>query len=410
VKAFLNKYVGPLGSDSRISKFHTKIHKAILNVYFKSGFTWKKVYEVVSTVANLAYQVQQVSEAQENIRTSIPETMREFLPKNIVIEVDKDGTIQKITDRFENQYETLDLKISRQHKLIRNYNKIVKKVKKDLRSPDERIRMAALVTSIIMETGIRPGQEKNKATVTVDGDRVEVETFGATTLGPKHVSFLKDFAELKFVGKKGTVNTASLSNRDAIKVLKDFVKSAKDGKAKYIFTTEDGEKFKYSHLKTYFNHTVFKSLKITDFRKLKATETVLKMLHEEQEDLYRRILKFSDLAKGQVEERIAQEVADTLNTAYTRAQEALSHEDVATTIGAYVNPEVLLEFLSKGRVDKDIKKAVLEGKKKLVFNTDAFLEKAQEFSSRKMVASLREKCASTSLQTLLDDLEEDLGA
>ncbi len=102
-----------------------------------------------------------------------------------------------------------------------------------------------------METGIRPGKEGNAAFKTVNGEKVEVETFGAITLGPGHVKFIRDnFAQLEFIGKKGSVNTAQLADVDILKVLNEYVRRAMSSGSKYVFVTKAGRPLRLHGLAT----------------------------------------------------------------------------------------------------------------------------------------------------------------
>ena len=105
------------------------------------------------------FQAIEMAKSQAPLRAAIPEELRNFLPENIVVEVDETGNIERITDRFENEHLTLGKKIDKMHALVRDYNKIAKQVKKDLKSGDEVMKLSALITAIMMETGIRPGKE-----------------------------------------------------------------------------------------------------------------------------------------------------------------------------------------------------------------------------------------------------------
>ena len=340
------------------------------------GKTQKAALEDVAKQAFKGFEAITMAEAQAPYRETVPTALREFLPNNIVIEVDDGGTIKKVTDRFENEHLTLGVKISKMKKLVRDYNKIAKQVKKDFKSRDEITKMSAVITAVIMETGIRPGKAGNGKAVTQNGEEVFIETFGAITLGPAHVKFVRaNFAELKFIGKKTSVNTAEIGDAVIIKALDDYVQKALKSGSKFVFVTKKGIQFTYADLQRYF-HENFDDLAPTDFRKLKATETVLASLRNEQVALYTRIRGFAAEAKDDLKDRIAEAVVDTFEAAIHNSQAALSHDSAKTTIRAYINPEVILRFLSMGRVDENLKSAILGGETKLKFDPQVFLEAA----------------------------------
>ena len=361
------------------------------------GKTLRDALEEVGKQADKGFQAITMAEAQAPIREALPADLREFLPTNIVVDVDGDGIISKVTDRFENEHFTLGKKIERMHQLVADYNRIAQLVKKDLRSRDEATRLSALITAIIMETGIRPGKEGNAAIKTVDGEKVEVETFGAITLGPAHVRFIRDnFVELEFLGKKGGHNTATLSDAIIIKALDNYVQQALKSGSKYVFVMANGTRFTYTDLLRYFREH-FSGLAPTDFRKLKATEEVLHAIHAEQENLYARIRSFAKKAKGDLKERVVAAIVETLDTAITKAQEALSHENASTTRRSYINPEIIFKFLSTGRVDSTLEAAILDGRPSLGFDPQVFVDRAMA----------RTAAGKTTLRDLLRELEED---
>ena len=367
----------------------------------------KKLREAIPEVGKQAFkgfQAIEMATAQAPLQKALPEELRNFLPNNIIVEVDENGGIERITDRFENENLSLGKKIQKMHRLVRDYNKIAKRVKRDLKSGDEITKLSALITAIIMETGIRPGKAGNAAVKTVDGEKVEVETFGAITLGPSHVKFVRDnFAEIEFVGKKGGVNTAKLSDADIIKLLRAQTEKAKG--SKFIFVTDDGQQVTYADIQKYFRDR-FKGVAPTDFRKLRATDAVLSALRKEQENLYERIREFSNVAKKDLRSRVVEAIVETLERAFSAAQTALSHDSANTTRGAYINPEVVLKFLSTARADDDLESAILKGKKILSFDPETFVAQAlAQAPTRSARATHR---LGSTLSDLLESLEDEL--
>jgi hypothetical protein len=372
---FLDKWIGREDQGDKVYSWRNAVVYAIRDhlIYRES------LADTVAKIGEQAFkgfQAIAMSEAQAPLREIVPAEIREFLPTNIVVEVDPSGEIQAITDRFENEHFTLGKKIERMHALVRQYNVIAKRVKADLRSSDELTRLAALITAIIMETGIRPGKEGNAAFKTVNGEKVEVETFGAITLGPGHVKFIRDnFAQLEFVGKKGSVNTAQLADGDILRVLNEYVQRAMSSGSKYIFVTKAGVPFDYTDLQRYFREH-FDGLAPTDFRKLKATEEMLGAIRAEQEDLYKRIRAFSNDKKIDLRARVTEEIVKTLDAAISKAQTALSHDTAATTRQAYINPEIIFRFLATGAVDANLSAAILDNDPVLAFDPQTFLNRA----------------------------------
>ena len=393
VQDFLKTYF------AQTPKIEVKAGVLLRDVIFGSlGLT--ESLEVVGNLTKASYVDRELKQSQEPLE-KIPPGIRAFLPKKLVVEVDPDGKLQRITERFGNQEKTFEYKIKQMQKIVRAYNKIVTKVKKDLSSSDEITRFCAIVTSIIMETGIRPGAPGNAANIKApDGTKVYVETFGATTLGPEHVAFVKDnFAKIEFIGKKGTLNTAFLKNEQVIRILNDLVLKARAGGFKYIFRDSSGRDFDYSDLKSYFD-AHFEGIDPTDFRKLRAAETIFRELQAAQESLYAKVRTFAELEQETLKERVAEAIQEALEEAIEKAREALSHKDRSETIESYLDPRLTLQFISRGAMAKTLNDAILDNELVVAFDPVKFVEVAM---ARKVAARWRK--SSASLRDILQALE-----
>ena len=408
VQAFLDKFMGTVDVHKNAYSWQNAGRYLLRDVSL-GLVPLREGYETLDRISGNGFQWITVQEFQEPLREAIPASLRAYLPDTVEVNVDDDGTIQRVTDRFNNERLTLEVKIRHQKDLLKRYNAIAKRVKKDLRSSDEITRLSALITAIMMETGIRPGKAGNGVVKGKGDDEEFIETFGAITLGPGHVRFVRDnFAELSFLGKKGGANTATLSDATIIKALQDYVNNAVSKGSKFVFVTDDGYAYTYTDLQRYFREH-FKGLAPTDFRKLKASETVFDALQEEQADLYKRIRAFVNLSEEELRERVAEEIAATLDRAVARAQAALSHDSATTTRKQYINPEVLFRFLSAGGVSGSFRDAILAGKPTLAFDPQRFVEVAA--ASNVKMAYLR--CAAEmltlgELMEMLADPDSDL--
>lgn len=394
-----------IGTEAEIGDEASSLWGAAVKLLRGVSLGVRGINETLSSLDDLTmrgFQAIVMAEAQSPIREALPAKLRRFLPENIVVEVDQDGYISRMTDRFENERLTLGVKVEKMKLILTQYNDIVRKVKEDLKSSDEVTHLSALVTAIIMETGIRPGAAGNAAIEVVDGEEVEVETFGAVTLGPGHVRFVRDnFAAIEFVGKMGSVNTTSLSDVEIIKVLDDYVQKALKVGSKFIFVTADGVAYTYADLQRYFRYR-FKGISPTDFRKLKATDTVLGSLRKQQEALYAQIRALVAVETEDLKERVVDALVQAIETAIAAAATALSHDDASTTRGHYINPQVLLRFLSTGVAAESLRGAVLEGKTRLAFDPMRFVQVA---SARAASTSRHGKAT---LQSMMEELERDL--
>jgi integrase len=375
IQKYLDTWIGKEDVDPAAYSWRNTVTYAMRDVLVR-GAPLKKALEVVGKYAQGSYQAMTMYEVQAPIREALPQDVMAFLPKTVVVKVDPKGKITQVTDRFKNEYFTLAKKAEQLRNILKNYNAIARTVKADLKSTDEVTRLSALVTSIIMETGIRPGKIGNGVVKTVDGEEEFVETFGAATLGPEHIRFVRDnFARIEFKGKKGGANTATLEDKDILKVLREYVTKALKAGSPYVFVTRKGEPYDYRDLDRYFDQK-FAGINPTDFRKLRATEEVLNAIIEEQAGLYERLRKLKKLKKDDLKQAIVDEVVVTLQRAIERSQSALSHESEKTTIESYIHPGVLFRFLSTGRLDSNLSDLLATGKTELKFDPEAFLRAA----------------------------------
>lgn len=317
------------------------------------------------------YEARSLHRAQSPLIETIPEELRAFLPPKIVVNLDDDGRITKITDMFDNVSYGLSEKISAQQELIRDYQRIEKKIHQGLKSDDVVTRDLCLILAIIMETGIRPGNRSNGIKDIIDGKEIKKETFGAVTLKSEHIRVHGAKAYLEFNGKKGTLNKATILDKRTIKALKEVLVE----RSGYLFPDLD-----YEDLSAYFSKN-FKGFKITDFRKLRATKEVFDGLKEERNSLFQRIKAFASLEAREQEQRVIGEIKKTLAKVHNNAQIALSHESSKTTEKSYINPQVLLAFLSSGGMLNTFEEAILDGRTKLVFDISKFIQNAKRVAS-----------------------------
>lgn len=381
MKRFLNSYVGTLSIQDGVESKRKSMAR-LVSSYLVGEVSLPEALSKVQSWAPSAYKRTQTHKGQRALKEALPPEIRAFLPDSIQIEVDEDGHIKEISDKFGNETYHLAEKIKTQKNLIKRYNSIVKKVREDLTSENERTRLSALITSIIMETGIRPGQAGNKIVkVDEEGNNLEIETFGAVTLGPSHIRFFKDnFARIKFKGKKGTENVAEVTDSQILGMLKDYTETARKEGSDYIFIEESGRQYCYEDLRRYFQKN-FKGFKITDFRKLRATQEVFDALKEERRDLMKRIKGFADLEMEELYDKVVKEIVVTLEKVHERAQVALSHDSSNTTKTSYINPEIILRFISSAQLGQNLRQCILSGKTKLSFDPMVFIREAQKTAS-----------------------------
>ena len=116
-----------------------------------------------------------------------------------------------------------------------------------------------------------------------------------------------------------------------------------------------------------------------------------------------KIKEVAELETEDLPQRVVEIVSDTINKAHERAQVALSHDSGSTTKKSYINPEVLLRFLSTASMQNTLKESITTGKTKLHFDPLMFVREATRTASmRRLTASGR---TLESIETIVDMLE-----
>lgn len=118
-------------------------------------------------------------------------------------------------------------KFSRVQELDHKYPSVYQENEQYLQSGDPQTRETAACLKLVMETGIRPGGEKDTG-----GAK---KAYGATTLQGRHVVQLKRGTELHFTGKKGVALKIPVKDKE---IAADLVRRAEEaGPAGKLFNT-----------------------------------------------------------------------------------------------------------------------------------------------------------------------------
>ena len=122
------------------------------------------------------------------------------------------------------------------HKMIvfgENYKKIMNSVKRDLYSEDEtKEKQIASALMLVVDCGIRIGSEKY---------RDENDSFGATTLEPRHIKIKGDVVSVDFIGKKGVQNKGKCRSKRLSRNLRIKKRTLKKNDS--LFTYRNGDKW-----------------------------------------------------------------------------------------------------------------------------------------------------------------------
>lgn len=310
-----------------------------------------------------------------------PADFRQFLPPDISFEVGPTRELLSIVEIFGREKKNWNTMMKKLEFIVLKFNDIVRRIKQDMKSGDEAVRLQALMMAITIETGLRPGAVGNKANVrnSETGEKEEVDTFGITTLHPSDVKFIRDnFAELNFVGKKGTQQVATLTDAEVLKALKEAVDSTTlDGGTDMIFITKSGEHVDDDMLRKYCRD-IWGEITPTDFRKLRATQQFYDSLKKRLDGMREQFRSVVETGKVELKEMVVEKVMAVLKEALGEAQVVLNHKDVETTIETYVDPRVVVNFLNQGGLDDTLEDILVNNKNvRVVFDFEAFVERAR---------------------------------
>ena len=385
---FISQYF--IGSDNEQSRINTFIY-TIRDVYIKPSAVPGKVLPSTPSewfdlklagIVKSSHKSKILNEERDALTSVIPQTFLKFLPKTLIVEVDKNNKITALKSKFAEKLDDIAAKIERQKILLTNLTKLETKIKKDLVSPDHDTKMKALLVYLMLDTGIRPGDEDNKVKIDVeqdeDGEEIDqyLETYGATTLNKHHIKFIRaNFVRLEFVGKKGVINLADITDSTLTKAITDLVNKTKaNKKSNYLFLDKEGKVFGQPKVTDYLR-SIVPGLNLTDFRKLKSTRVFLDALREKRTMILGMIYDITQDQVANAKEEMMEVIRDVVDQAYRESVKALSHQSMNTTIKSYINPQVLLNFLSTGKVADKIEDVVFKDQK-LVFDPQVFITQA----------------------------------
>lgn len=337
----------------------------------------------------------------------------EFLPPKISFKLGPTRNVLGIVETFGREKKNWETMAKKLAFIAENFNDIVREVKKDMRSSNDEIRLCALMTAITIETGLRPGKVGNMAKIKDPdtGEEIEIETFGVTTMQPRHVKFIRDgFAEIRFIGKMGAENVAELSDDEILKALQEALASTTiNGSTSMMFVTKGGQVVDDSMMRKYVTEK-WGDITPTDFRKLKATRVFYEKLKARAEQMRKELAQVVISDKQKLKGKIVARIMEILENAAKDAQEALSHDDWKTTVQSYVDPRVVVNFLNQGGLDDALEDILVENKNvNLMFDFNSFVNQVKTASPVVVLNEMGGTGGADELFTDMDKLLENLG-
>ena len=144
-----------------------------------------------------------------------------------------------------------ELKRTSIYNLRDKIERLKRKVRADLNSADDKVRLTALVVRIMMLTSERVGNSES----------AKNGHFGVTEFKRKHIDVNGNVVTLNYVGKSGVVHEKQFSDATAAFMLKDLLKRNNS----FVFVTQDDFKIKADKVNRYLRQFDAKSKDIRGF-------------------------------------------------------------------------------------------------------------------------------------------------
>jgi len=315
--------------------------------------------------------------ATENKQTTFQDSgydksLLDLLPPQVYFELGPNRELLNIKESFGREQKNWEVMSKKIAYIAKHFNAMVAEVKKDLNSGDETTKLLALMMAITIETGLRPGAIGNSANIKdpVTGEKIEIDTFGVTTLQVQHVKNIRDgFAELQFPGKKGTEQIGKLTDNDIVTALKQILETTSlQGDSAMLFVTKDGQHVDDSQMRKYVENK-WRDISPTDFRKFIATRNFYTYVKQSTEAF--RLQLIDEIAKDQEElkQTIINGAIRIINEAIESTKQVLNHKEGNDAWKSYISPKVILAYLSNGGLNDTLEDILIDNKN-VKFNFD----------------------------------------
>lgn len=388
------------------------------------------VAEVRNWVGNVARKVVVAEIKAESspvfAERGIREEILAFLPSNLNVDIDKDGTIKEFYDRLANEHKGTREKVAEFANLVRQKGDIVEQATADIANGDHPAYFGGLCTLIMLETGMRPSEQgawfretvrgKDGSPMKKDGKIVKkkVHVYGAVSLLKKHVSVKSGVATFAFAGKENVPNRYSTSNPVIVRELSKLLASTKSGplfvldrpytigaRGKSAFSVYD-----YPLLDDYLKGR-FDGVNANNFRKYAGTKAMWESLKSQGDALAKKIAGFKEAASETAAEAVVEAIVEALAKAAKDAATSLSHQQKETAketkvdpgaplkkraeayaraantfINAYLNPQIIAYWLSTAKADISLDD-IIDKKIKLGFDPKLWIREADKHVASK---------------------------
>jgi len=306
----------------------------------------------------------------------------DLLPPQVYFELGPNRELLEIKESFGREQKNWEIMSKKIAYIAQHFNEMVQDIKKDLSSGDEITKLLALMMAITIETGLRPGAVGNAANI-IDpntGEKIEIDTFGVTTLQVQHVKNIRDgFAELQFVGKKGTMQISKLTDNEIINALQQILATTSlQGDSAMLFVTKNGQHVDDSMMRDYVTNK-WKDISPTDFRKFVATRNFYNYIKQATDTFRVQLLEAITSGQEILKDHIVSNVMRIVNEAIESTKETLSHKEGHDAWKTYVSPKVIMGYLATGGLDNTLEEILIDNKNvKFSFDFKEFTRFAEE--------------------------------
>lgn len=339
---------------------------------------------IAKATNNFTKKYQETAKAASFKDSGYVEDLMKFFPSKVSFELSPTKEVVKFVENYANQSKTIQEKCNRTAFIVENKSEILDTIFNDMDTETGDRKLCALITGLVYETGIRPGEKIGN--IKIRGEKKEdplihVQTFGATTLQARHMTFVDpDHLVLDFIGKMATPNKAEIvaTNGFQKKLLREIYvlhqKAKNISPEEFIFKNEKGVRVEYDILVKYVESN-WGQLHITDFRKEKAARTLYQSLRTKAQKMYQDYQSVKIEGIQNLKEQITKKIIDTILNSVTEVQQTLSHEDWETSIEQYIDPKIIIHYLNASTLDEDYEQIIInDSRVKLIFNVDDFVQ------------------------------------
>lgn len=306
------------------------------------------------------------------------QSLIDLLPPQVYFDLGPNRELIAIKENFGREQKNWEIMSKKVAYIAQHFNEMVQDIKRDLNSGDEATRLLALMMAITIETGLRPGAVGNAAKVLdpTTGKKIEIDTFGVTTLQMQHVKLVRDgFAELQFVGKKGTTQIANLSDADIVNALQQILATmAGKENTSMIFVTKGGQHVDDTQMRNYVQNK-WQDISPTDFRKFVATRSFYNHVKQATDNFRMKLLDAITSGQEIVKETIVNGVIEIINGGIEATKQTLSHKEGHDAWKTYVSPKVIMAYLANGGLDDTLEEILIDNKNvRFSFNFQDFIK------------------------------------